>query len=52
MMSSCTSILAVVFVTEIKGRLEQMVIPHEMLIERWIGCRTGEVDLESVGQIV
>lgn len=29
-------ILAVVFVAEIESRFEQMVIPHEVLVEGWI----------------
>jgi hypothetical protein len=51
-MSPRPPILAIVLIAEIECRFQQMMVPHEMLVERRIGCRTREVDLESVREIV
>lgn len=51
-MSPCTSVLAIMFVAEVKSGFEQVMIPHEVLIECRVCCRAGEVDLQGVGQIV
>jgi hypothetical protein len=51
-MSPCPPILAIVFVAEIESRFQQVMVPHEMLVERWIRCRSCEVDLERVREIV
>jgi hypothetical protein len=51
-MSPCPPILAIVFIAEIECRFQQVMVPHEMLVECRVGCRTGEVDLESVREVV
>ena len=46
------AILAVVLIAEIECRFEQVMVPHEVLIKGWIGCWTGQVDLQGVCEVV